>query len=95
MARSRALLYKILSECFYPPEAESLKSDFSRLFIGPFKLLAPPYGSIYLDGNSCLMGASTMEVRQLYRNEGLNPVIKEAPDHIAIELEFMYNNPLQ
>ncbi|MHC4694550.1 MAG: TorD/DmsD family molecular chaperone [Planctomycetota bacterium] len=71
------------------PELESLKIDYTRLFVGPFKLLAPPYGSIYLEDNR-VMGVSTLDARYCYESEGMNVVIKEAPDHIAVELEFMY-----
>jgi TorA maturation chaperone TorD len=70
-------------------ELESLKIDYTRLFVGPFKLLAPPYGSVYLEDNR-VMGASTLNVRSCYESEGMDVVIKEAPDHIAVELEFMY-----
>jgi len=34
---------------------EDLMVDYAKLFIGPFDLLAPPYGSIYLDGQWLLM----------------------------------------
>ncbi len=70
-------------------DLESLKIDYTRLFVGPFKLLAPPYGSVYLEDNR-IMGVSTLDVRSCYESEGMDIVIKEAPDHIAVELEFMY-----
>lgn len=70
-------------------ELESLKIDYTQLFVGPFKLLAPPYGSFYLE-DSRIMGDSTIDVRNWYKKEGLDIVIKDAPDHIAMELEFMY-----
>lgn len=69
---------------------ESLNIDFSRLFIGPFKLLAPPYGSVYLENKRETMGRTTIEVKKLYAEEKLDISIKEAPDHIAVELEFVY-----
>jgi TorA maturation chaperone TorD len=37
------------------------------------------------------MGNSTMEVLQHYENAGLSVDVKDAPDHIAIELEFMHH----
>ena len=44
---------EVLSEVIRnAPQAEDLEHhrvEYSRLFVGPFKLLAPPYGSIYLD----------------------------------------------
>ncbi len=66
--------------------------DFSRLFVGPFKLLAPPYGSVYLEGGRRIMGNSTLDAHDRYREVGLDISgdLKEVPDHIAIELEFMY-----
>jgi TorA maturation chaperone TorD len=70
-------------------ELELLKTDYAQLFVGPFKLLAPPYGSFYLEDGR-IMGESTIDVRNWYEKEGLDVVIKDAPDHIAMELEFMY-----
>jgi TorA maturation chaperone TorD len=67
----------------------SLRIDFTRLFVGPFKLLAPPYGSFYLE-NHRIMGESTVDIRNRYEEEALDVVIDDAPDHIAMELEFMY-----
>lgn len=71
---------------------EALKVDFARLFVGPYKLLAPPYGSVYLDDGRTIMGDSTLDVKNRYREEGLDTAknFKDAPDHITAELEFMY-----
>jgi TorA maturation chaperone TorD len=71
---------------------EALKVDFSRLFVGPFKLLAPPYGSVYLDGQRQIMGKSTLDAHNRYKEAGLeiSKMFKDAPDHIAAELEFLY-----
>ncbi len=78
-----------LASCISDIELESLRIDFTQLFIGPFKLLAPPYGSVYLEDNR-MLGDSTIDVRSFYEGEGLEVVIKDAPDHIAMELEFMH-----
>lgn len=71
---------------------EELAVEYARLFVGPFGLKAPPYGSVYLDGGHTVMGPSTMETIQTYEKEGLvrDEGFKELPDHIAVELEFMY-----
>ena len=71
---------------------ESIRVDFAKLFVGPFKLLAAPYGSVYLDGERKMMGDSTLDVRSRYREAGLDTSknFKDAPDHISAELEFMY-----
>jgi len=71
-------------------DIDSLVIDYSKLFVGPYGLLAPPYGSIYLEHMGRVMGDSTVDVRNRYAEEGLNVSLKEAPDHVAIELEFMY-----
>lgn len=69
-----------------------LNVDYAKLFVGPNELLAPPYGSVYLDGERRVMGDSTMEVIKMYEEQGLS-IDKEfgnLPDHITVELEFMY-----
>ncbi len=73
-----------------PPD--DLLIDYSRLFVGPYKLLAPPYGSIYLEGQRQLMGNSTMDAQSRYEEAGLkfSKDFREAPDHIAAELEFLH-----
>ncbi|MEE9402659.1 MAG: molecular chaperone TorD family protein [Desulfobacteria bacterium] len=73
-------------------EIDDLCVDFARLFVGPYALLAPPYGSVYLDGERKVMGDSTIDVCMRYAEVGLELAdhFKEVPDHIAAELEFMY-----
>ena len=70
-------------------DLETHKVDYSMLFVGPFKLLAPPYGSVYLEDGK-FMALSTLDAKGLYEREGLDIVVKDAPDHISVELEFMY-----
>ena len=64
----------------------------AKLFVGPFELQAPPYGSLYLESPKRLMGDSTMDVLKMYQSAGLDLSgdFQDAPDHIAAELEFMY-----
>ncbi len=71
---------------------EELAVDYARLFVGPNELIAPPYGSIYLDKERRVMGDSTIEVINMYEQAGLsmNKDFPELPDHIAAELEFMH-----
>ncbi|MBW1642330.1 MAG: molecular chaperone TorD family protein [Deltaproteobacteria bacterium] len=80
------------SECQNDKCLEALTIDFARLFVGPFQLLAPPYGSVYLEGERKIMGDSTVDVIERYREVGLDisKQFKDAPDHIAAELEFMH-----
>lgn len=71
---------------------EVLKIEQAKLFVGPFELLAPPYGSIYIDGQRRIMGDSTIKVLEAYGDAGLklSDEFKQPPDHIITELEFMY-----
>ena len=73
-------------------DLEPLKVDFAKLFVGPYQLSAAPYGSVYLEGERKMMGNSTLDVRERYRDAGLDTAkdFKDAPDHITAELEFMY-----
>lgn len=71
---------------------EELAVEHARLFVGPFDLKAPPYGSVYLDGERTVMGPSTMETIRHYEEEGLvrDEEFSDLPDHISVELEFIY-----
>lgn len=74
---------------------EQLSIDHAALFIGPFELLAAPYGSVFKEKNRQVMGQTTAQVKKFYENAGLEVNEKEPPDHIAIELEFMHHLCLQ
>jgi putative dimethyl sulfoxide reductase chaperone len=71
---------------------DELVIDHARLFVGPFALLAPPFGSVYLEKERRLMGDSTLAVGECYREVGLEVAagFNGTPDHIAAELEFMH-----
>ena len=73
-------------------DLEPLKVDFAKLFVGPYQLSAAPYGSVYLEDERKMMGNSTLDVRERYRDAGLDTAktFKDAPDHISAELEFMH-----
>ena len=82
-----------LKRSYYDDSAPCpLEVDYAGLFVGPFLVPAPPYGSVYLEDKRQLMGDSTIDVRQHYLSLGLDlsPDFKEAPDHISAELEFMH-----
>lgn len=71
---------------------EDLSAEYAKLFVGPYEIKAPPYGSLYLDSGKKIMGDSTLEVTRIYQSTGLSidDEFKELPDHITVELEFMY-----
>ncbi len=83
---------KMLEDFDKPQTIEQFQVEYTRLFIGPYKMLAPPYESVYHNGDGTLMGNSTLEVMSLFREAGysLADDYHDAPDHIATELEFMH-----
>lgn len=81
-----------LERAFAKYDEEAITVEYARLFVGPHELIAPPYGSVYLDRERRVMGDSTMEAAVQYREAGLDLAedYREVPDHITAELEFMY-----
>ena len=81
-----------LGEEFSAEDPESLLLDYTRLFLGPSHAIAKPYGSVWLEEQTTLMGDSTMAVLALYEEGGfeMDEEFRELPDHIAAELEFLY-----
>ena len=70
--------------------ALALRVDHAALFVGPFRLEAPPYGSVYLEEARTLMGDTTLAAAACYAAAGLALTLHEPPDHVAVELEFMH-----
>ena len=68
-----------------------LRSVYTKLFIGPAKLPAPPWESVYATGEPLLFQESTLAVREAYRRAGYAAAgyPHEADDHLAVELDFM------
>lgn len=77
---------------FVATAGDELLVDYTRLFLGPVDILAKPYGSVWLDADAPLMGDSTMAVLQHYEDAGfeVDEGFRDLPDHIAVELEFLY-----
>lgn len=81
-----------LAQGFARADGGELLVDYTRLFLGPVDTLAKPYGSVWLDDDAPLMGDSTMAVLQHYEDAGfeVDEGFRDLPDHIAVELEFLY-----
>lgn len=82
-----------LGEAFAAQDLQALLVDYARLFLGAARpALAAPYGSVWLAGEPALMQESTMAVVELYQQGGfdVDESIHDLPDHVAIELEFLY-----
>ena len=82
-------------------ELEDLLWEYTRLFVGPYKLPCPPWESVYTSAKRLMMQEAYDEVQGLYNELGLkmgDPNIM--PDHIGAELNFLavlfgnlHNNP--
>ncbi len=81
-----------MDQVFRDSGQEKLLYDYSHLFLGPFEIPAKPYGSVYLDGEKVVMGESTMNARACYAEIefAIAEDFREMPDHITVELEFLY-----
>ncbi|MBI5258097.1 MAG: molecular chaperone TorD family protein [Burkholderiales bacterium] len=81
-----------LGEAFVADDPQTLLVDYTRLFLGPVQALARPYGSCWQTGEATLMQGETMAVLALYEQGGLelDEGFHELPDHVAVELEFLY-----
>ncbi|STU33781.1 twin-argninine leader-binding protein DmsD [Klebsiella pneumoniae] len=60
-----------LASGFAASAEETLPEAWQRLFIGPWALPAPPWGSVWLDKESVLFGDSTLALRQWMRENGI------------------------
>lgn len=87
----RAALDEVREACSRIEDVEPVRDEYTRLFLGPNKLEAPPWESAYLGKGHVIMQPSTLEVRSCYLSEGLLPggYPSVADDHVAIELDFM------
>jgi TorA maturation chaperone TorD len=73
-------------------DKEAATLAYSRLFLGPFEILASPYASTYLEPDGRLMAGTSQQVADEYAEAGLAPGEgpSDAPDHIALEWEYLY-----
>lgn len=71
---------------------DSLHWDYTRMFIGPAKLIAPPWQTAYLTEERLLFQEETLEVRHRYLAYNFLPpnYPHEADDHIGYMLDFLY-----
>lgn len=71
---------------------DDLHWEYTRMFVGPYELSAPPWESAYLSKERLLFQEQTLKVRQAYLKYGFAPknFKKEADDHLGLELDFMY-----
>ena len=81
-----------LGAAFAAADLQDLLVDYTRLFLGSPQALAQPYASVWLTGEPGLMQDSTLALLKLYERGGfeIDPGFRDLPDHVAVELEFLY-----
>lgn len=91
LARAGAFLEKLHEKKGDPEALERIESEYMHLFVGPDKLVAPPWESVYCGEDAMLFQAITLEVRETYRSFGMQPegYPHVADDSLALELAFM------
>ncbi len=69
----------------------ALTEDYSRLFVGPDRLPAPPWESVYRSPDHLLFDVATIQVRELYQQYGVKAPNQnnEPDDHVGLEMAFM------
>ncbi len=82
---------KDLSERSEREVLDEMIQEYTRLFIGPGKHISP-HESVHREGEGLLWGDSTAKVKAFIESSGLKyrSDFKGIPDHISVELEFMY-----
>lgn len=70
---------------------DRLHLEYMRLFVGPQKLPAPPWESVYRSHQGLLFQESTLTIREIYHKQGFRaegyPHVPD--DSLALELDFM------
>lgn len=83
---------RALGDEFAAQDLEALLIDYTRLFLGPLEALAKPYGFSWLPAPPPTEDNPPPAVMELYSEGGfdIDPEFMELPDHVAVELEFLY-----
>ncbi len=72
------------------PELEALLWEYTRLFVGPYRLPCPPWESVYTSPKKLLMQEAYDTVKAMYAQVGVEVGDPNTlADHIGAELNFM------
>lgn len=69
----------------------ALSDEYTRLFLGPKDLIAPPWESVYRGTERALFQESTLAVRKWYEQYGFEPaqLLRYPDDHISLMMHFL------
>lgn len=85
-------LARQLGLAFAAQDLQTLLIDYTRLFMGPIEARAKPYGSSWQSTAVSKDSNPSLAVLDLYSEGGfeVDEDFQELPDHVAVELEFLY-----
>lgn len=83
-------LRNVLLSC-HEAELDRVKNEYTRLFLGPDKLIAPPWESCYTAKERALFQESTLHVRSWYQQYSYVPAgyPSHPDDHISLMMHFL------
>jgi TorA maturation chaperone TorD len=82
-----------LRDAFAAQDLQTLLVDYTRLVLGPLEAIALPYSSAWLEAADAPADDNPPpSVLALYSEGGfdMDTEFMELPDHVAVELEFLY-----
>ncbi len=73
------------------PEAmQDLLWDYTRLFLGPYRLPCPPWESVYTSSQRMVLQEASDAARAAYAEAGVEVGASNVmPDHVGVELNFL------
>lgn len=68
-----------------------IQAEYARLFVGPGRVIAPVWESVYFNEARMVFQEETMQVRKWYRRFNVEPenLNAEPDDHIGLEMAFV------
>lgn len=80
---------RLLADGANEANSDDLVWEYRRLFVGPSRKAAPPWGSVYMDRECVIFGTTTLELRQWMREAGIQKIGLEGEPEDHIGLLFM------
>ncbi len=76
---------------WHSDDLPALKQDYQSLFVGPGRLLAVPWESVYRSKDHLIFDVETMQVRRAYQEFAMPTPWRnvEPDDHIGLEMRFV------
>lgn len=89
-SEAAAALKNVLASC-RDLDVDAASNEYTRLFLGPDKLIAPPWESCYTAKERALFQESTLHVRSWYQQYSYVPAgyPSHPDDHISLMMHFL------